>query len=84
MGRYLIHPISPYSPTPLLPYSPTPTLIDPFRGSIAGSLKELETHLLICGRLTYLDNSELHTILELTSEVGKMLKSLMEKLKIRW
>ncbi|MGB3510530.1 MAG: hypothetical protein WBA93_15100 [Microcoleaceae cyanobacterium] len=39
--------------------------------------------MLICGRLTYLDNSELHTILELTSELGKMLKSLMEKLKRR-
>jgi four helix bundle protein len=48
-----------------------------------GSLKELETHLLIAGRLSYLENSELPPILELTDEIEKMLNSLMEKLKER-
>ena len=48
-----------------------------------GSLKELETHLLIALRLSYLNNSELHLALSLTDEVGKMLNSLIEKLKQR-
>ena len=46
-----------------------------------GSLKELETHLLITGRLSYLKNSELQHVLELSDEIGRMLNSLMEKLK---
>ncbi|OLT63205.1 hypothetical protein BJP37_09545 [Moorena bouillonii PNG] len=46
-----------------------------------GSLKELETHLLITGRLSYLKNSELQPVLELSDEIGRMLNSLMEKLK---
>ena len=46
-----------------------------------GSLKELETHLLITGRLSYLKNSELQPVLELSDEIGIMLNSLMEKLK---
>jgi len=46
-----------------------------------GSLLELETHLLIANRLSYLQNSDLESILELTSEVGRMLAGLMRKLK---
>ncbi|NES46262.1 four helix bundle protein, partial [Moorena sp. SIO2C4] len=46
-----------------------------------GSLKELETHLLITGRLSYLKNSELQPVLELSDEIGRMLNILIEKLK---
>ncbi|NEO70325.1 four helix bundle protein [Moorena sp. SIO3H5] len=46
-----------------------------------GALKELETHLLITGRLSYLKNYELQPVLELSDEIGRMLNSLMEKLK---
>jgi len=46
-----------------------------------GSLLELETHLLIANRLSYLQNSDLESILELTSEVGRMLAGLIRKLK---
>ena len=49
-----------------------------------GSLKELETHLLITGRLSYLENSELHPVFELTDEVGRMLiNSIIKTLKER-
>ena len=48
-----------------------------------GSLKELETHLLIAGRLSYLENPELQPVFELTDEVGRMLNSLIERLKER-
>ena len=48
-----------------------------------GSLKELETHLLISERLAYLKTSEVQPVLELTDEIGRMLNSLMEKLKQR-
>ncbi len=46
-----------------------------------GSLKELETHLLITGRLSYLKNSDLQPVLELSDEIGKMLNILMKKLR---
>ncbi|NEQ86367.1 MAG: four helix bundle protein [Moorea sp. SIO2I5] len=46
-----------------------------------GSLKELETHLLITRRLSYLENYELKPVLELSDEIGIMLKSLIKKLK---
>ncbi|NEP91450.1 MAG: four helix bundle protein [Okeania sp. SIO2C2] len=46
-----------------------------------GSLKELETHLLITGRLSDLKNSELQPVLELSDEIGRMLNILIEKLK---
>jgi four helix bundle protein len=46
-----------------------------------GSLKELETHLLIAGRLSYLENQELQPVLDECDEIGKMLNSLIEKLR---
>ncbi|MGB3535496.1 MAG: four helix bundle protein [Microcoleaceae cyanobacterium] len=46
-----------------------------------GSLKELETHLLITGRLSYVKNSDLQPVLELSDEIGKMLNTLMKKLR---
>ena len=47
-----------------------------------GSHLELETHLLIANRLSYLQNSDLESILERTTEVGRMLAGLMMKLEI--
>lgn len=46
-----------------------------------GSLMELETHLLIAARLSYLPESELERGLMLTAEVGRMLAGLSRKLK---
>ena len=45
-----------------------------------GSLKELETHLMIVGRLGYLQQQELKVTLNQCEEIGRMLHSLMEKL----
>jgi len=46
-----------------------------------GSLKELETHLLIAGRLQYVKGVEIACALENCSEIGRMLASLMHKLR---
>ena len=48
-----------------------------------GSLKELETHLLIIERLSYLESSALHPVLELAEEIGRMLSTLIKTLKER-
>ena len=45
-----------------------------------GSLKELETHLMIAGRLGYLKQQELNVTLNKCEEIGRMLHSLIEKL----
>ena len=45
-----------------------------------GSLKELETHLMIVGRLGYLKQQELKVTLNKCEEIGRMLHSLMKKL----
>jgi four helix bundle protein len=45
-----------------------------------GSLKELETHLIIVGRLGYLKNEELEPVLNKCDEIGRMLNILIEKL----
>ena len=41
-----------------------------------GSLKELETHILIAQRLSYFREDEIEAVLRLTSEVGRMLRAL--------
>ncbi|MEA5498330.1 four helix bundle protein [Limnoraphis robusta Tam1] len=46
-----------------------------------GSLMELETHLMIAGRLAYLNHQELEAMLKLTSEVGSKLNRLIKTLK---
>ncbi len=46
-----------------------------------GSLKELETHLLIAGRLRFVRNDEIIPALESCSEIGRMLASLIHKLR---
>lgn len=46
-----------------------------------GSLMELETHVLIAGRLEYVETSEVDAILAMTDEVGRMLSGLRKHLK---
>jgi four helix bundle protein len=48
-----------------------------------GSLMELETHLLIANRLSYIEMNDLTPVLTLTGEVGRMLAGLISKLKAR-
>ncbi|MGA7794753.1 MAG: four helix bundle protein [Candidatus Acidiferrales bacterium] len=46
-----------------------------------GSLKELETHLMIAGRLQYVNEDEIIPALEACSEIGRMLAGLIQKLR---
>lgn len=48
-----------------------------------GSLMELETHLLIAGRLSYAEDRELAPLLAQASEVGKMLNGLVKSLRTK-
>lgn len=48
-----------------------------------GSLKELETHLLLASRVGLLNSSLLSEVLERCEVVGKMLRSLIRKLQQR-
>ncbi len=45
-----------------------------------GSLLELETQLLLCRRLNYLQKDEADSVLDEIAEIGKMLGSLISKL----
>ncbi|PDT17437.1 diversity-generating retroelement protein bAvd family protein [Rhizobium sp. J15] len=60
------------------------------RGSFAqflkiaqGSLKELETHLIIAGRIGFLQASALDELLDRCDEIGKMLGSLIRSVQGR-
>lgn len=46
-----------------------------------GSLKELETHLLIAARLGYLPMTEIHPALALGDELGRMLTVMTQRLR---
>ena len=46
-----------------------------------GSLKELETHLLIAKRLDFLNSDQLSRPMALAEEVGRMLAALRKKLE---
>lgn len=46
-----------------------------------GSLMELETHLLLCARLSYVPANEVEGVLEKTGEVSRMLSGLIRSLK---
>ena len=46
-----------------------------------GSKAELETHLLICVKVGYLNETDILEAINLLTEVGKMLTSLIKKLK---
>jgi four helix bundle protein len=48
-----------------------------------GSLMELETHVLIARKLSYITAAQLEPILKSTAEVGRMLAGLISKLKAR-
>ena len=45
-----------------------------------GSLKELETQLLIAGRLNYITRDDIRSPWELSQDIGKMLNRLMAAL----
>src|SRR5258706_3864408 len=47
-----------------------------------GSLREVETQVLIAGRLSYTDQSEGSQLLALTSEVGRLVTGLIRSLKL--
>lgn len=46
-----------------------------------GSLMELETHLLIAGRLDFVNREHMEPVLLLAAEVGRMLSGLTRSLK---
>ncbi len=46
-----------------------------------GSLKEVETHAIIAGRLSYATQAQGERLLSRTDEIGRMLGSLIRKLK---
>jgi len=46
-----------------------------------GSLKELETHLIVSEKLSYLTASQAARLLTQTDELGRMMGSLIRKLK---
>jgi four helix bundle protein len=48
-----------------------------------GSLMELETHLLIASRLSFVEANDLQPVLTITRELGRMLAGLISKLKVR-
>lgn len=48
-----------------------------------GSLKELETHLIVAEKVGLLRAADRDTILQLTGRIGKMLKALIKKVAAR-
>ncbi len=48
-----------------------------------GSLKELETHLVISERVNLLGESDVKQLMKRTEEIGKMLRSLIRRLQSR-
>ncbi|WFR97427.1 four helix bundle protein [Rhizobium tumorigenes] len=46
-----------------------------------GSLKELETHLILCSRVGLIEAHQLETALSTSEEIGKMLRSLVRRLQ---
>jgi len=49
-----------------------------------GSLMEMETQLLIAGRMGYISNGEEERVIAQTSEVGRMLSGLLRALTKRY
>ena len=47
-----------------------------------GSLKEVETHFIVAERLSYLTPAQTKRLLSQTDEIGRMLGSLIRKLKL--
>jgi four helix bundle protein len=48
-----------------------------------GSVCEVETHVLIAERLTYLDEQAVHRLMNLASEVGRLINGLTNSLSHR-
>ena len=48
-----------------------------------GSLKELETHVVICGRVGLLDEQTVGALQEQCDEIGRMLRSLIRTLEAK-
>lgn len=48
-----------------------------------GSLRELETHLILLSRLSYLKSEDVEPVLQRTSEIGRMLVGLSKGLRNR-
>jgi four helix bundle protein len=46
-----------------------------------GSLKELETHLIVCARVGLLSETAISQLLMQTEEIGKMLRSMVRSLQ---
>ena len=46
-----------------------------------GSLKELETHLVISGRVGLMSDAEAERLLRATDEIGRMLRSMVRSLQ---
>ena len=46
-----------------------------------GSLKELETHVIVARRVGYLESSQEEDLLQRSDEVGKMLRALIRSLQ---
>ncbi|RWB19647.1 MAG: four helix bundle protein [Mesorhizobium sp.] len=46
-----------------------------------GSLKELETHLILCGEVGLMVEAEVASLLGQTDEIGKMLRSMIRSLQ---
>jgi four helix bundle protein len=46
-----------------------------------GSIKELETHLILCGRINLLDEVRVGELLARCDEIGRMLRALIRKLQ---
>jgi len=46
-----------------------------------GSVAEVETQLLLCIRLDYLTQEDINSALKLCDEVGRMLTSMIKKLR---
>jgi four helix bundle protein len=46
-----------------------------------GSLMELETHIIVAGRLNYVRQEHVDGVLKMTGEVGRMLAGLIRSLK---
>jgi four helix bundle protein len=48
-----------------------------------GSLRELETHVLIAQRLSYVSHADAAAVFDMTQQIGRMLATLEPKLKTR-
>lgn len=46
-----------------------------------GSLKELETHLMLASRLSLLEERRLQELLQAAEEIGKMIRSMIRRLQ---